>query len=347
MKISVIMPVYNSEKYLQSAIFSVLMQEGADLEIIAIDDCSSDNSAQILASLAAADSRIRAYYNQTNIGVAAVRNKALSLATGDYLAFCDSDDTVPEGAYSALISAAQGEDFIIGAHADKSDSGQIRYASLGKEERSTSFRALFAVSCLWTKLIRRGFVIDNGILFQEDMRIGEDVVFLAEAAKRSPSFKVVDRVVYYHWHHIGDNTPSLIHTYTLDAFKLHIECRRRVLSICNDIPECRDFIYLYFSSFLTEALPCISPAPNRNEAFEIYKEYMLEYGFEGKERLFRSLVGVPYEFFVDSSAEEYFEASCAALPRERVLWDCEAGRMGLRWIIKYFRAWLGYKLGRR
>lgn len=94
-KISVIMPVYNSEKYLSEAIDSILNQTYEDFEFIIIDDGSTDSSQEIVRSYT--DPRIRFYINEHNMGVAATLNRGLDLATGEYIARMDSDDiSLPE-----------------------------------------------------------------------------------------------------------------------------------------------------------------------------------------------------------------------------------------------------------
>ncbi len=94
-KISVVMPVYNSEKYLREAIDSILTQTYTDFEFIIIDDGSLDSSAEIVRSYT--DPRIRFYINEKNMGVAATLNRGLELATGEYIARMDSDDiSLPE-----------------------------------------------------------------------------------------------------------------------------------------------------------------------------------------------------------------------------------------------------------
>lgn len=92
-QVSIILPVYNSERYLYRTISSILQQSMQDFELIAIDDCSTDNSAQLLLSYAKDDSRIHVITNSKNIGVAEVRNKGIALAQGQYICFIDSDDT--------------------------------------------------------------------------------------------------------------------------------------------------------------------------------------------------------------------------------------------------------------
>ena len=104
MILSVIMPVYNCCEYLEAAIKSVFRGGIDDVEIIAVDDCSSDGSRELLCSLAKDDPRIKVICNDKNSGVAAVRNTALAMASGEYLAFCDSDDTVPDGSYKKMLS---------------------------------------------------------------------------------------------------------------------------------------------------------------------------------------------------------------------------------------------------
>jgi glycosyltransferase involved in cell wall biosynthesis len=90
--ISVIMPVYNAEAWLQRAIDSVLAQSHAHLELIAIDDGSSDRSPAMLDAYAAADARVRVLRQPSNGGVAAARNAGIAAAHGDYIAFLDADD---------------------------------------------------------------------------------------------------------------------------------------------------------------------------------------------------------------------------------------------------------------
>ena len=89
---SVIMPAYNSEKYIKQSIESVLAQTYCDLELLIVDDCSTDSTKSIIEQYALKDKRIKPVYNSTNLGCAESRNVAISLAMGEYIAFIDSDD---------------------------------------------------------------------------------------------------------------------------------------------------------------------------------------------------------------------------------------------------------------
>ncbi|MBQ8309724.1 MAG: glycosyltransferase family 2 protein [Clostridia bacterium] len=350
MKISVIMPVYNCESYLEAALQSVLAQSVRDLEIIAVEDCSTDASRDILLRTAQKDARIRPICNEKNIGVAVVRNLALEHVTGEFVAFCDADDIVPDGAYEKLLGAIGDRDIAIGAFDDALDRGDGAFEReprpIDAKTKKSMFLSLFSVCCLWTKLIRTSFIRENGLRFDEDMQIGEDVVFLAHVATKNPSYAVIDDTVYWHCRYQGARYCSLTHIYTLDAYRQHIECRRRLLSVCREIPECRDYVYLRFSWDAERYLHLLTDENDLEEAFAIFRDYMSGYDFREKPLLFESMTGVPYEKFLGMDAVHYFEYQKEVLPRERVATEFACGMIGFRWIVRYFKGWLKFKFKR-
>ncbi len=106
-KISIIIPVYNTEQYLQECLDSVLNQTFADFEVICIDDGSTDNSYLILEKYAKKDSRIKIFKNHSNIGCVATKNKAISKSQGEYIYPLDSDDIILPETLQKLYSAIQ------------------------------------------------------------------------------------------------------------------------------------------------------------------------------------------------------------------------------------------------
>jgi len=114
--LSVIVPVYNVAAYLPECLESILDQSLADLEVIAVDDGSTDGCLEILRRYAAADPRLRVL-TQANSGQGAARNLGVAEARGRFLTFCDSDDTVPRRAYAAMVRTLRrtGSDFAVGA----------------------------------------------------------------------------------------------------------------------------------------------------------------------------------------------------------------------------------------
>ncbi len=114
--VSVVVPVYNVEAYLEECLHSVLSQTWRELEVIVVDDGSTDRSPDILARVAARDPRVRVH-RQPNGGLGNARNAGIALATGTYLTFLDSDDTVPRKAYEVMVRSLErsGSDFAVGA----------------------------------------------------------------------------------------------------------------------------------------------------------------------------------------------------------------------------------------
>lgn len=112
-KISVIVSVYNTEKYLEKCLDSVINQTYQNLEIILVDDCSKDKSLKIMEKYANKDKRIVIIKNEQNLGLANSRNKALDVATGDYVGFIDSDDYIYEDYYQILASHMKGSDVVV------------------------------------------------------------------------------------------------------------------------------------------------------------------------------------------------------------------------------------------
>ena len=104
MLFSVIIPMYNSENSIRDCINSVLTQDFDDFEIIAIDDGSTDRTLEILHSYAAIDSRVKVYHFE-NAGVSVSRQRGISLSSGNYLMFVDSDDTINPGLFASVSSA--------------------------------------------------------------------------------------------------------------------------------------------------------------------------------------------------------------------------------------------------
>ena len=107
-KVSIIVPVYNEEEYVSTCLDSLINQTLDDIEIILIDDNSTDNSLNILLDYAKKYPNIKVYHNEKNIGQGASRNRGLSLVTGEYIGFVDSDDyirnTMYEDMYKAVIN---------------------------------------------------------------------------------------------------------------------------------------------------------------------------------------------------------------------------------------------------
>lgn len=109
--LSVIVPVYNSAENLETCLLSLVNQTTKDIEIIVIDDASTDNSKEIIERFANKYKNVKAYYNNKNLGAGRTRNIGLSLATGKYIGFVDSDDYVNSTMYEYMLDEAVKEGF--------------------------------------------------------------------------------------------------------------------------------------------------------------------------------------------------------------------------------------------
>lgn len=143
-KISIIVPVYNVEKYLEKCLDSLTNQTIQDLEFICINDGSTDNSLKILEHYAQTDSRIK-IFNQKNAGISVTRNKGIELATGEYIAFCDSDDWVDLDFYEKLYKSATKN------NADIASASIIREKK-GKAEQYYVYKDIFISEDYYEKL---------------------------------------------------------------------------------------------------------------------------------------------------------------------------------------------------
>ena len=108
--LSVVMPVYNAERYLNAAAESLLRQDFRDLELILVDDCSDDGSGAVCDALAEKDRRVRVIHASANVGAGEARNLGIDAARGAYLGFMDADDELAPGVLSAAVAAARETD---------------------------------------------------------------------------------------------------------------------------------------------------------------------------------------------------------------------------------------------
>lgn len=215
--ISVIMPVYNAEKTLADAVRAVLAQDMPDLELLLIDDGSTDGSGQIARTLAARDARIR-LVSQPNKGICAARNAGLARAAGRYLAFCDDDDLFLPGALRRLYTLAEqtGADVVRGGYRllrQRPDGGMSELPHPPGEpcrlEGTTRLYGPFLQNSgpqfVWNALYRRQAV--EGICFDERCRSGlEDFVYNAAVYARVGLVVYDPTPVYRHHERVGSTS---------------------------------------------------------------------------------------------------------------------------------------------
>lgn len=200
MKYSLIIPVYNSELFLEKCLDSVLAQTFKDFEVILIDDGSSDNSLNVCKEYSQMDHRFRVFH-QENSGVSVARNLGLKEAKGEYLVFLDSDDTISEGYLEEFDQ--YDSDCIIRGYTQygaynygcipkhvlyKGKSGILDYMKYGFGE----YRSRGILS----KAIRNHIIRDNEIRFDLNLRYGEDAIFFMQCYFKCNSIEEIPYTGY-------------------------------------------------------------------------------------------------------------------------------------------------------
>ncbi len=174
--ISIIVPIYNSEKYLFKTISSIINQTLLNIEIICIDDCSTDNSLNIIKNFAKIDNRIKNFSNEKNSGVSFTRNVGLKKAKGNFVMFIDSDDIVKndfcEQMYKHIINNKS--NLVICDAETILDSG---FNSKTREVNLNRNYATLTSHMLWNKIFRKDLIDKYKLVFPTDIKGGEDVYF--------------------------------------------------------------------------------------------------------------------------------------------------------------------------
>ena len=208
MKVSVVVPVYNVAPHLARCLESLLAQTLREIEVICVDDGSTDGSADILADCASRDGRLRVI-RQENAGAGAARNRGLAEATGEYLFFCDPDDDCRRGMLAGLYARAKETDadiVIAGKEVVDGETGRsngcfgfnravYRHAQPFAGAEIADFIFMLAKSVVWDKLFRRAFVERHGLLFQE-IRRSNDVRFVDLALAHAERIALLPRAYY-------------------------------------------------------------------------------------------------------------------------------------------------------
>lgn len=213
-KVSIIIPVYNIESYICNCIESLIRQSYTQLEIICIDDGSTDGTADAINELAKKDSRI-VYVHQENGGVSAARNKGLDTATGDYVFFLDGDDYLHFRAIEVLVDGVlkTGAQMVCSDYKIANSLNEKDEAFSDYDFNQTDFAALFTKGktlgkgC-FGKLIQADYA--KRVRFLEGIAMGEDGCYMIMLLNENISTFVTEKELYYYYIREGSATKSAL-----------------------------------------------------------------------------------------------------------------------------------------
>ena len=239
-KVSVIVPVYNTEKYLSKCLDSLTAQTLKNIEVICINDCSTDGSLDILKVYAAKDNRIKIIDSKENKGAAIARNKGINVATGEYIGFVDSDDFVDLDFYEKLYNKAKENNADAAKGNYKSATNGVIDYSLNDEIKNFSTNFAYAYC---SAIFNRELLLKNNIKFPllSDM---EDPVFTFKFALLANKVEIVDTNI-----NIVRRSDSLTTTdLTSERLNDKLEGLKLIIDLAND-SDISTESYCYVTAF--------------------------------------------------------------------------------------------------
>jgi succinoglycan biosynthesis protein ExoO len=217
--VSVIIPTYNVAATIRRAIASALAQTRPPLEILCVDDCSTDGTRALLEELAAQDQRVRVWQQPHNQGPSAARNRAIEAASGDWIAILDGDDAWRPQRLEAMLAASQDADIVMDnlilhdlaagvdtriGHTPQWDRRRISLAEFFRNSRSGRFQY-----SILKPIIRRSFLEAGQLRYPQDQRYGEDLIFYAECLRQGARMLLLRDAYYVYSTRMGEVTGTL------------------------------------------------------------------------------------------------------------------------------------------
>ena len=265
-KLSIIIPIYNAEKYLERCLDSVLNQSFQDYELLLIDDGSTDRSAEICDSYAKHDERIKVFHKE-NGGVSSARNMGLDNATGEWIYFVDADDEVLAGGMQNLVDGIRDDaDIIMGGLEKCDDVGNVLYeieegqTFLSKKDGllinyGASNKCIGNWGWMTIRLFRNKIIQDNGIRFDEDICYNEDELFVVRylCASNGGTHNVNKKVYRYYESStsVMESTKNRYNPKILTSFDSLV---RMYQCIANDPESDDELIYVAKDGIITRYL---------------------------------------------------------------------------------------------
>ena len=295
-KVSVIVPIYNASDYLRPALDSILSGTLEDIEIICVDDGSTDSSLDIVKEYLEKDSRVR-IITETNAGPAHARNNGLKRARGEYVAFLDADDFLEPTFLEELYGAAKRSELdIVISKYDVYNDKKSRFETTPEAEFSSIFAdgkvsskseypdeiLMSTIGSAWNKIFRREFVENMGLKFLSDVRMYEDVYFVATAMAVAERVAKVDSVLMHHRIHSTQARKKFFGKYYAQIPFVYLKIKEFLMARGMYAPLSTSFVNLAASRGYK--IYNLLPKESKESFYNLYhEEYAEKLGFETKD----------------------------------------------------------------
>ena len=289
---SVVVPVYNAERYLNKALQSILDQDFTDFELILVDDGSTDDSLTVLEAFAEKDTRVIVLNNEVNRGAAEARNRGIEIARGKYLCFVDADDYIDLGFLQHFYDALQADDcdFVkCGAYEEYNDNNEnvmyTRSCVLPDrcfQDAKTIINQVIDMELIplfgynWNGCYKMEIIEENHLRFDETLKVHEDFVFNMAYL---PFVRKMQCLSYCGYHYVKRNNNSLSFQKSNYVYNIQLLKIRSFLSLLkknrNETQVNLDKIYWMFTRFTYSVLESgtTMEAVRKEPIFDAYKKH--------------------------------------------------------------------------
>ena len=302
-ELSFIVPVYNRETHIEKFLEELLAINMPNMEVICVDDGSTDGTARLLDRTAEKSSKIKAYHIQ-NCGPGQARNFALRKAAGNYIAFCDSDDRIHTDVYKHMYEVVKREnkDLVLTNYREISDSGKVIERDY-KFKDARDYWGILKHIALYGKIFRRAFIEKNRITFPDSYQ-GEDRVFLGKVVVAKPDFIWLDEISYDYLRHESDAAQTLTHSYSYSHFAQRMDCWKEFCRICEPVFPKETELHILHGMPFVYRMWCRLPQETKGSGLKAVKEMLTLSDHTG--HLNWRIFDLPLQIFVKAdSYEEY------------------------------------------
>lgn len=267
--VSIIIPVYNCEKYIKKCLESALGQTYKDIEIVVIDDGSKDKSLDVINRTVQGKTNVKVIH-QENQGLSAAKNKGLENTTGDYVAFLDGDDYLGESYVEGLVNAAEqnNSDLVVCGYQKVNSNGELlqkivpgQYAPFQHEEW------VYRITTSWTRLYKKEIWRKHQIIFEVGAH-GEDVPISLFFNKVCHNIVTIPAAEYYYVQH----SESIMHNFRgLRNRQLPYRSMEQILALITQIPggNSQEFLELGMMRFLTQCIFDLGRGASKEQLHEL------------------------------------------------------------------------------